>query len=92
VLHLLYQPVKALHEMKRVLSDNGTIILPTFCHGADLSSHIISRFMGLFGFKVRTRWSVNSFIDFVRTNGFRIIREEILKDKIPLVYLVAVKD
>jgi ubiquinone/menaquinone biosynthesis C-methylase UbiE len=92
VLHLLFEPNLALQEMKRVLKDNGQIIIPTYCHGANLKSHIISRLMGLAGFKARTRWTLTSFRDFVRENGFEIIKEYLIRDKIPLVYLVAKKE
>ena len=78
--------------MKRVLKDNGQIIIPTYCHGANLKSHVISRFMGLAGFKARTRWTLSTFRDFVIKNGFKIIKENIIKDKIPLVYLIASKE
>lgn len=91
VLHLLFNPGLALQEMKRVLKDNGQIIIPTYCHGANLKSHILSRLMGLAGFKARTRWTTAAFIDFVKNNGFKIRKESIIKDKIPLVYLIAKK-
>lgn len=92
VLHLLFEPNLALQEMKRVLKDNGRIIIPTYCHGANLKSHIISRLMGLAGFKARTRWTLTSFRDFVRNNEFQITKEYLIRDKIPLVYLVAKKE
>jgi ubiquinone/menaquinone biosynthesis C-methylase UbiE len=92
VLHLLFEPDLALRERKRVLKDNGQIIIPTYCHGADFKSHIISRLMGLAGFKARTRWSVTTFRDFVRNNGFKMMKEDVISDKIPFVYLVATKE
>ncbi|MBN1598862.1 MAG: hypothetical protein JW894_11265 [Bacteroidales bacterium] len=78
--------------MKRVLKKDGRIIIPTYCHGEDLKSHIISRLMGLSGFKARTRWSIASFKCFVEKCGFRIIKVTIIKDIIPLVYLIAGND
>lgn len=92
VLHLLFEPEQALQEMKRVLKDNGQLIIPTYCHGDDFKSHIISRIMGLAGFKARTRWTLTSFRNFVKFNGFKIIKETVIKDKIPLAYLIAKKN
>ena len=92
VLHLLFEPDLALQEMKRVLKDDGQIIIPTYCHGANFKSHIISRLMGLAGFKARTRWTLTTFRDFVRNNRFKIIKEDVIRDKIPLVYLIAKKE
>jgi len=92
VLHLLFEPNLALQEMKRVLKDDGQIIIPTYCHGANFKSHIISRLMGFAGFKARTRWTLTTFRDFVRNNKFKIIKEDVIIDKIPLVYLIAKKE
>ncbi len=89
VLHLLFEPGLALQEMKRVLKTEGKIIIPTYCHGESMLSHIISRLMGIAGFRARTRWSISSFQKFVKKNDFRIIKAEILKGVIPMVYLTA---
>lgn len=91
VLHLLFKPEKALVEMKRVLKDNGQIIIPTYCHGENIKSMLISRLMGLVGFRARNRWSIRSFKEFVEKNGFKIEDFEVFKDKIPLIYIRARK-
>lgn len=92
VLHLLFKPDLALQEMKRVLKDDGKIIVPTFCHGANLRSHILSRILGLFGQNTRSRWSKKSFREFIEYNGFKITKDSYINAKIPLAYLVAVKE
>ena len=51
VLHLLFKPELALQEIRRVLSDKGKIIAPTFCHGANLRSKILSQDFRTFGSK-----------------------------------------
>ncbi|QGY47590.1 methyltransferase domain-containing protein [Maribellus comscasis] len=89
VLHLLFEPGKAMQEIKRVVKPGGTVIIPTYCHGENLQSHFFSRCMNIMGFRARTRWSVVSFQEFVKENGFEIVRQEILKGAIPMVYLVA---
>ena len=91
VLHLLFQPEIALKEMIRVIKPNGKIIIPTFMHGQNLKSHILSRIMGIVGFKARNRWSVDSFKGFVEKYGLQIEKAEIFEDKIPMLYLVATK-
>lgn len=91
VLHLLFEPKKAIQEMVRVLKINGQIIIPTYCHGANFKSQLLSRLMGLFGFSARSRWSVKSFKDFISNLGLEIIETEVYADKIPLVYLRAKK-
>jgi ubiquinone/menaquinone biosynthesis C-methylase UbiE len=73
VLHLLFNPEEALSEIHRVLKPDGRAILPTFCHGENIKSRLISGFMSLFGFKARNKWSVKSFETFVLNNGFKPI-------------------
>jgi ubiquinone/menaquinone biosynthesis C-methylase UbiE len=91
VLHLLFQPELALQEIRRVLDDNGRIIVPTFCHGANLRSKILSRILSFLGQKTRTRWDQKSFMEFVERSGFKVTRDVYINDKIPLEYLVAIK-
>lgn len=91
VLHLLFEPDKAIREMRRVLKNKGRIIVPTYCHGNSLLSHMVSRVMSLSGFRARSRWSVKSFTRFIENNGFEIVKHETLDDIIPMIYLVAKK-
>jgi phosphatidylethanolamine/phosphatidyl-N-methylethanolamine N-methyltransferase len=91
VLHLLIYPDRALQEVKRVLHDSGKIIVPTFCHGANLRSQVLSRILSLFGQKTKSRWSQKSFAEFVEHNGFKTTKNIYINGKIPLVYLVAIK-
>ncbi len=90
-LHLLYTPDVAMQEMYRVLKDEGKIIVPTYCHGENIRTQILSRFLRLFGFRVQSRWSIKSFQEFILQNEFEIIKEKRIKDKIPLLFLVAQK-
>lgn len=92
VLHLLFHPELALQEMRRVLYDNGRIITPTFCHGANVRSRILSRIFSILGQKTRNRWSPQRFMKFVEDNGFKITKDIYVNDMIPLVYLVAKKN
>ncbi len=92
VLHLLYQPDTAMSEMKRVVKKKGKIIIPTYCHGENLKTHLISRLMGIAGFKARSRWSVNSFEAYIKRNGLYIEKFTVFKDKIPLIYVVTRKN
>lgn len=91
VVHLLYEPEMAFREMKRVLKDHGKIIVPTFCHGANLRTHFLSRMARLVGQKTNSRWSRKSFRKFVEENGFEVTKETYLNGTFPLVYLVAKK-
>jgi phosphatidylethanolamine/phosphatidyl-N-methylethanolamine N-methyltransferase len=89
VLHLLFEPGKAMEEIKRVVKPGGKVIIPTYCHGESLKSHLFSRLMNLMGFRARSRWSIKSFQKFVRENGLEIINYQVLKGLVPMLYLVA---
>ena len=91
VLHLLFQPDIALQQMRRVLYDDGVLITPTFCHGSNFKSVILSRIFSILGQKTRSRWNPQSFMKFVENNGFKITKDIYVNDMIPLVYLVAKK-
>lgn len=91
ILHLLTEPELALMEMKRLLKPEGKIIVPTFCHGETMKSGIISRLMGLSGFRVANRWSAKSFENFIGQNGFNVMNHSNIGGLMPLVYLAATK-
>jgi len=91
VFHLLPNASEVLLEIRRVLKSNGKVILPTYCHGENLKSIMISLFMGLSGFKAVNRWSTSQFRHFVESNGFVIEQEVIIDDRIPLSFLTATK-
>ncbi len=89
VLHLLFEPDMAMQEIKRVVNPDGKIIIPTYCHGENIKSNFFSRCMNLIGFRARSRWSINSFQEFVQKNGFEVIKTEKINGVIPMLYLVA---
>jgi ubiquinone/menaquinone biosynthesis C-methylase UbiE len=91
VMHLLSEPECALSEILRVLKPDGRAILPTFCHGENIKSRIISCIMSLSGFKARNKWSTESFKKFVEYNGFKVLKCRVIRGKIPLAYVLAEK-
>lgn len=93
VTHLLNKPQIALQEMNRVLKNNGKIIVPTFCHGANLRTHFLSRMASLWGQKTNSRWSREGFRKFIEQNGFQVTKDAYIDEGLfPLVYLVAKKN
>lgn len=88
-LHVMKEPRRALSEVKRVLKPGGKMICPTFCHGENFKSRVVSRIVGIVGFKACTRFSVDSFRRFIEGSGFEIVDARVFKGVPPLVYLVA---
>jgi ubiquinone/menaquinone biosynthesis C-methylase UbiE len=91
ILHLLFRPERALHEIQRVLMDNGRIIAPTFCHGTHLRSKIFTFILSLLGQNPKNNWTPKGFTALIENSGFRITKEIFVNDNIPLVYIVAQK-
>lgn len=89
LLHILYEPGKAINEVKRVLKDDGIFIAPTLCVGENTRSSIIAGIIGaISGFKVVNKWSVNEYKNMLINSGFSIIKTIQIVGKFPLAYIV----
>ena len=86
-LHIVPQPEKALQEIKRVLKDDGTLIAPTFTHaGNSFSGKVRAFFMRMVGFPLRSRWTSEEYLRFLRQNGWAVRKSAVLKASFPLTY------
>ena len=91
-LHIVPQPEKALQEIKRVLKDDGVLIAPTFTHaGNSFSGMVKAFFMKLAGFPLRSKWTSEGYLRFLRQNGWAVRKSAVLKASFPLTYAECVK-
>ena len=91
-LHIVPQPEKALQEIKRVLKDDGTLIAPTFTHaGNSFSGKVRAFFMRMAGFPLRSKWTSEEYLRFLRQNGWTVRKSAVLKASFPLTYAECVK-
>lgn len=91
-LHIVPQPEKALAEIHRVLKDDGVLIAPTFTHaGNNFRGNVKAFFMKLVGFRQYSKWSSESYLDFLREQGWTVRKSEVLKASFPLTYTECVK-
>ena len=91
-LHIVPQPEKALREIRRVLKDDGVLIAPTFTHaGNSFSGKVRAFFMKLAGFPLRSRWTSEEYLTFLRQNGWTVRKSVVLKASFPLTYTECVK-
>ena len=91
-LHIVPQPEKALQEIKRVLKDDGVLIAPTFTHaGNSFSGKVKAFFMKLAGFPLRSKWTSEEYLRFLRQNGWTVRKNVILKTSFPLTYAECTK-
>ncbi len=91
-LHIVPSPEKALAEIRRVLKNDGVLIAPTFTHaGNDFFGNIKAFFMKLVGFRQYSKWSSESYLDFLRGQGWIIRKSEVLQASFPLTYVECIK-
>jgi ubiquinone/menaquinone biosynthesis C-methylase UbiE len=88
-LHCMDYPEKALSEIRRVIKNYGIFISPTFCHGVNWRSRLISGMMSLTGFKSYSKFTVEDFCQLLTSSGFEIIKKDISNDFIPLAYVIS---
>ena len=86
-LHIVPQPEKALAEIRRVLKDDGVLIAPTFTHaGNSFSGKVRAFFMRIAGFPLRSKWTSEEYLRFLRQNGWAVRKSAVLKASFPLTY------
>ncbi len=92
LLHVVPWPKQVLQNAMRVLKPGGKLVAPTYCHGAGLKAHILSRVaVLLYGMPVYRRFSVASFHELVAETGFDVIEKDVVQFMVPLAYVVARK-
>ncbi len=91
-LHIMPDPGAALENIRRVLKDDGILIAPTFTVAGSLGGRIRIRIMELSGFRVFHKWAPESYLAFLRENGFEVLKSKIIKGDLTLTYAEAKKN
>ena len=91
-LHIVPQPERALHEIKRVLKNDGVLAAPTFTHAENSFSGKGRAFlMRLAGFPLHSRWTSGEYLAFLTENGWTVRKSTVLQASFPLTYTECVK-
>ncbi len=87
-LHIMSNPTAALKEISRVLRPDGILIAPTYVHGDNtIWQRIVAKAMALTGFKEYANWTVDSYQEFLKSNGWNIQRSTVINASFPLAYV-----
>jgi phosphatidylethanolamine/phosphatidyl-N-methylethanolamine N-methyltransferase len=89
VLHLVDDLPRALACLGRVLAPGGALLVPTFCHAETVRAQILSRLMGLTGFRASRRLSARSLCQAVVDAGFEVTDTATFAGPLPLVFVAA---
>ncbi len=87
VLHLVPDFAGALAALRRVLTPNGTLVAPTFCHDQTKLAWLLSRLFALTGFPSHRRFTSQSLRRALEAAGVHVTRSETLPGLIPITYV-----
>ena len=87
-LHIVPQPERVLHEIKRVLKNDGVLAAPTFTHAENSFSGKGRAFlMRLAGFPLYSKWTSEEYLKFLQQNDWTVRKSFVLKASFPLTYV-----
>ena len=90
-LHIMPNPKQALNESKRVLKQDGYLIVPTFVYEGKINTKKLWVLSKL-GFKTYYKWNFKQYQSFIEEQGFLIVDAWIIKDKmLPEAIIIAKK-
>lgn len=79
VLHIMREPSRVISEAKRCLKDDGIIYAPNFLTPSTFKEKFILDIIRKFGYNVHNEFTIDSYINFLESNGLIVNRQEIYK-------------
>ena len=87
-LHIMPEAEKALAEIRRVLRPGGLLLAPTFVYEGSYNRLRIA-VMELAGFKTFHHWTLDTYAEYLRQQGYRVIENTLVPGR-PLPEALAV--
>jgi ubiquinone/menaquinone biosynthesis C-methylase UbiE len=91
LLHVVPNPEKVINEAKRLVKNEGKIIIASFLNDENLRSRLISYIMARKGHPVVTKFNTDSICEFVAKCSLKIDSTKNIKNIMPAIYLTASK-
>ena len=89
VIHLLDNPLTALHELNRVCKDGGTLIIPTYMNwNAKGKTSGFSRAVEKAGADFKRQFTMESYVQFFRDAGYHGVHVILADGRIPCAVAV----
>ncbi len=86
-LHIMPDPAKAMHEIDRVLKDDGVLIAPNFVFDANGKKNLWQKLLSMLGIKFAHEWTAEQYTQFIESHGWHITKSQIIKGRINLIYI-----
>lgn len=87
-LHIMPDPAAAVSEIKRVLREDGILIAPTFTR-ENRKARLVEKVMELAGFRTFSRWTHQTYQEFLRGQGLAIVYETVIRGhNFPISFVV----
>lgn len=91
LLHIVEHPADVLAEARRVLKTDGRLIAPTYVGRESVRARIFSWVLKRTGHPVYTRFTSRSLRALVERSGFEVADQALLKNILPVSFIVARK-